>query len=113
MEHQRAFQRIAIAHDNNRAATTPGYDASVDYVVNRMRKAGYRVRLNEFDFAEWVQNGPATLERTTPSPETFVEGTDYIVSQFSGSGDVTAKIVPTNDIQTPPPGGAGTGTRRL
>ena len=110
MEHERAFQRIAIAHDNNRAAATPGYDASVDYVVNRMRKAGYRVRLSEFDFPAWVQNGPATLERTAPDPATFAEGTDYLVTQFSGAGDVTAKIVPTNDIVVPPPGGAGSGT---
>ena len=37
LEHERALQRIAIAHDGNRAATTAGYDASVDYVVERLR----------------------------------------------------------------------------
>jgi Zn-dependent M28 family amino/carboxypeptidase len=39
-----------------------------------------------------------------------VEDTDYIVSQFSGGGDVTAQIVPTTDIEIPPSGGPGTGT---
>ena len=56
---------------------------------NRMRRAGYKVSLVPFDFAQWEKNGPSTLERTSPSPHTWVEDTDYIVSQFSGGGDVT------------------------
>jgi Zn-dependent M28 family amino/carboxypeptidase len=110
LEHERALQRIAIAHDNTRAATTPGYDASVDYVVNRLRAAGYDVSLDEFDFPMWTLNGPSTLAEVSPTARTFAEGTDYIVSQFAGAGDVTAQVVPTNDIVIPPPGGAGTGT---
>ena len=42
LEHERAFQDIAIANDGNRASTFPGYDASVEYVSNRLRRAGYR-----------------------------------------------------------------------
>jgi Zn-dependent M28 family amino/carboxypeptidase len=110
LEHQRALQRIAIAHQGNRAATTAGYDASVDYVVNRLRGAGYDVSLDEFDFPVWTLNGPSTLAEVTPDAVTWVEGTDYIVSQFSSAGDVTAAVVPTNDIVIPPPGGAGTST---
>jgi Zn-dependent M28 family amino/carboxypeptidase len=110
LEHQRAFQNIAIANDDNRAATTSGYDASVEYVTNRLRAAGYRVTHDEFDFPAWEQNGPATLSEISPTPRTFVEGTDYIVAQFAGSGNVTANIVPTNDIVFPAPGGPGTST---
>jgi Zn-dependent M28 family amino/carboxypeptidase len=110
LEHQRAFQRIAIANGNTRAATTEGYNASVDYVVGRLERAGYRVSLDGFDFPIWELNGPSTLARVSPSPATFVEGTDYIVSQFSGAGNLTANVVPTNDIQIPPPGGPGTST---
>ena len=111
LEHERAFQRIAIANDHTRAATTDGYDASVDYVVGRLERAGYNVTLDGFDFPTWTLNGPSTLARLSPSPATFVEGTDYIVSQFSaGSTGLTANVVPTNDIQIPPPGGAGTST---
>ena len=43
LEHEKAFQDIAIANEGNRAATTPGYDASVEYLANRLRRAGYRV----------------------------------------------------------------------
>jgi Zn-dependent M28 family amino/carboxypeptidase len=110
LEHERALQRIAIAHDGNRAATTAGYDASVDYVVNRLRAAGYKVTLDGFDFPTWELNGPSTLAEVSPTARTFVEDTDYIVSQFSAGADVTANIVPTNDIQIPAPGGPGTDT---
>jgi hypothetical protein len=98
LEHTRAFQTIAIANDDNRAATTPGYDASVTYVTNRLRAAGYRVTHDEFDFPMWTQNAPATLAEVSPTPRTFQEGTDYIVAQFGGSGNVTANIVPTSRI---------------
>ena len=110
LEHERALQKIAIAHDGNRAATTDGYDASVDYVSSRLRKAGYKVSLDGFDFPVWSLNGPSTLAEVTPTARTFVENTDYIVSQFSAAGDVTANIVPTTDLVIPPPGGAGTST---
>jgi Zn-dependent M28 family amino/carboxypeptidase len=110
LEHQRVFQNISIANGGNRAATTPGYDASVEYVTNRLRAAGYNVRHDEFDFPMWRQNGPATLSEVSPTAQTFVEGTDYIVAQFAGSGNVTADIVPTTDAQFPAPGGPGTST---
>jgi Zn-dependent M28 family amino/carboxypeptidase len=109
LEHERALQRIAIANGGNRAATTPGYDASVTYVVDRLRDAGYNVTIDEFDFPLWTLNGPSTLAEVSPTARTFTEDTDYIVAQFSSSADLTAHIVPTNDIQIPP-GGAGTGT---
>ena len=110
LEHERAFQEIAIANDGNRAATTSGYDASVDYVVNRLKKAGYKVSLDGFDFPMWTLNGPSTLAEVSPTARTFVEDTDYIVAQFSSSANLTANVVPTNDIVIPPPGGAGTST---
>jgi Zn-dependent M28 family amino/carboxypeptidase len=110
LQHERALQQIALANDDTRAATTPGYNASVDYVAQRLKQAGYKVHFDEFDFPIWTLNGPSTLEEVTPTARTFVEDTDYIVSQFSGGGDVSAQVVPTNDIEIPPSGGPGTGT---
>jgi Zn-dependent M28 family amino/carboxypeptidase len=111
LEHERALQDIAIANDGNRAATTPGYDASVEYVANRLRRAGYRVSLDPFNFPTWTKNGPSTLTRTDGTPVTYVEDTDYIVSQFSGSGDVSAPIFVAGNTALPlPPGGPGTST---
>jgi Zn-dependent M28 family amino/carboxypeptidase len=110
LEHERAFQDIAIANGGKRAATTAGYDASVEYVVSRLQAAGYDVSLDGFDFPTWTLNGPSTVEEVAPTARTFAEDTDYIVSQFSAGGDVTADIVPTNDIVFPAPDGPGTST---
>lgn len=108
IEHARAFQRIANENGGNRAATTPGYDASVAYVQQRLEAAGYDVQLDEFNFAQWTKNGPSTLERVSPDPTTWVEDTDYVVSQFSAGDDVTADVFVAGNTVIPPPDGAGT-----
>ncbi len=110
LEHARALQDIAIANDGTRAATTPGYDASVQYVANRLRRAGYRVTLDPFSFPTWELNGPSTFQRTDVEPDvTYAEGTDYIVAQFSGAGDVSGPIFVAGNtvIPQPPPAGSG------
>jgi Zn-dependent M28 family amino/carboxypeptidase len=109
LEHERALQDIAIEHDGNRAATTQGYRDSVDYVANRLRRAGYRVTLDPFNFPIWNQNGPATFQRTDVDPDvTYAEGTDYIVAQFSGSADVSGPIFVAGHTELPQPAEAGT-----
>jgi len=40
-EHQAALQKVADANHGTRVSGSPGYDASVDYVVQRLRAAGY------------------------------------------------------------------------
>jgi Zn-dependent M28 family amino/carboxypeptidase len=113
LEHMRTFQRLANANDGNRAATTPGYDASLAFVERRMNRAGYETERVPFPFATWEQNGAALLQREGSPP--YAEGTpdaagDYIVAQFSGSGNVTAPIVTTGTAELPPSGGPGSGT---
>src|ERR1700742_5098336 len=110
LAHERAFQDVAIANDGNRAATTAGYTASLDYVENRLKRAGYTTERVPFDFPKWTQNAPSIMEEKSPTARTFAEGTDYIVAQFSAGADVTGDVVPTNDIEAPPPGGPGSGT---
>ena len=70
-EHQAALQAIADANGGTRAAGTPGYDESVDYVVERMTAAGYEVTLNEFPF---VFVPPSTLQQLTPVAATYATG---------------------------------------
>ena len=105
LAHERALQRIALANDNNRAASTAGYDASLDYFRERMRDAGYRVYTDEFDFPSWTQDGPATLAQVTPTTTTYAEETDYLVAQFSGAGNLdNAEVIAIGPIQIPVPG---------
>ena len=47
--HLQALERIADANGGNRAAGTPGYDASVDYVAGVLRQAGYDVQTPTFE----------------------------------------------------------------
>jgi Zn-dependent M28 family amino/carboxypeptidase len=104
LEHERALQAIADANNDNRASSTSGYDASAAYVKARLESAGYNVTVQPFDFAFYQEPDPSTsvFERVSPDPETYARGEDYDLMEYSGAGDVTRKIVPTNDIVIPP-----------
>jgi len=86
LEHLEAFQRIADANGGNRAAGLPGYDASVDYVVDTLEAAGWDVTLDEFDY---TYIGPSELEQLTPVQATYETG----AFSGSGSGEVTGNVV--------------------
>lgn len=49
MAHLSKLQEIADANDGNRAAGTPGYAASVDYVANALRDKGFDVQTAEVE----------------------------------------------------------------
>jgi Zn-dependent M28 family amino/carboxypeptidase len=102
LKHENELQRIANVNDGTRAASTPGYDASVKYVADKLRKAGLGVTEQQFEFPFFEETGPSTFERLTPTARTYEKGKDYDLMEFSGSGDVTGQIVPTNDIVIPP-----------
>jgi len=95
LRHERALQRIANQNDGTRASGTPGYQASVDYVVRKMTKAGYDVKTQEFTFPFY---------RDLAAPELTVAGTSYETAtfQYSGSGDVTGPVISVLDNQIPP-----------
>ena len=48
MAHLRTLQDIANGNNNTRAVGTPGYDASVDFVVKALRDRGFEVQTPEF-----------------------------------------------------------------
>jgi Zn-dependent M28 family amino/carboxypeptidase len=100
--HERALQRIADANGGTRASGTPGFAASRDYVARQLRSAGYRVSIQTFDFPFFQETAPPVFERTAPTARTYEEDTDFATMDFSGSGDVTGNVVPTNDVQIPP-----------
>ena len=101
-QHQAAFQAIADDNGGTRASGTPGYDASVDYVVGKMTAAGYEVTVQEFIFVAFTQLGPSTLAKTAPLPQvTYVEGTDYLLADQTDDGDVTAAVTAV-DLQLGP-----------
>jgi Zn-dependent M28 family amino/carboxypeptidase len=98
LQHERALQRIANQNEGIRASGTPGYDASAKYVIKKLRKAGYKVRKQKFVFPFFKELAPATLTEVSPTPKQFETAT----YTYSGSGDVTGPVIPTNDIVIPP-----------
>lgn len=101
-QHLNALQRIADANDGTRAAGTPGNVATVNYLKQRLQRAGYRVTVQNFDIPYYKELSPGTFAELTPTPKTFVDLTDFTTMPFSGSGDVTGRLVPTNDVEIPP-----------
>jgi Zn-dependent M28 family amino/carboxypeptidase len=105
LQHERQFQRIANDNDGTRASGTPGYDASVQYVARTLRRSGYTVRLQSFEFPFFRELGAATLAQVTPTAATYETAT----FTYSGSGDVTGTLVPVEPT-IPPPATPGTTT---
>ncbi|MEU5878979.1 M28 family metallopeptidase [Spirillospora sp. NPDC047279] len=107
--HLEAFQEIADAHGGTRASGTPGYAASRDYVAGLLRKAGYDVSVQPFEFPFYRENSTPTLERVSPKPKsykpTLPDGSvvgDFATMVSSRSGDVTATVQGV-DLLLPPP----------
>ncbi|GJO48700.1 peptidase M28 [Mycobacterium marinum] len=88
--HLRALQTVADSNGGNRATGTPGYDASLDYVVKALKAKGFEVTTPEFQRLYTVSEGKPTLT---------VAGRSYSVDQ--------ASLL----VQTPPGGLAGAPVR--
>src|ERR1700682_5501610 len=70
----RRLQEIADANKGTRAEGMPGYDVSVDYVVQTLRDKGFDVQTPEFDRLSMAERGNPTLS---------VAGRGYPVDQAS------------------------------
>ncbi|MGH2943434.1 MAG: M20/M25/M40 family metallo-hydrolase, partial [Solirubrobacteraceae bacterium] len=107
--HQQALQNIATLNGGARASGTPGFDASANYVMRRLRRAGYRPAQQEFSFKSFTELALSVFERVSPDPRTFVEPDDFALMGYSGSGDVTATVTAV-DVQLPPGPAANSST---
>lgn len=78
MAHLRRLQEIADANDGNRALGTPGYDASVDFVVEALRDKGFDVQTPEFDVKiPWADEPSLTVagDKVEARPMEYTIGT--------------------------------------
>ncbi|MFC7217953.1 M20/M25/M40 family metallo-hydrolase [Streptomyces polyrhachis] len=88
-KHLLKFQQIADANGGTRAAGTPGHDASAKYVYDFMKKHGYDVSYDEFEF--WTSTTKhESLSVVSPDPR------DLAVSAltFSKSTPVGGLVAP-------------------
>ncbi|OAK56467.1 M28 family peptidase [Rhodococcoides kyotonense] len=86
--HLEQLERIAVDNNGNRAAGTPGYDASVDYVVDQLESAGFEVETPEFEFDQFEAT---TQTLSAGGQEIPVSALQY--SPSTPDGGVTARVV--------------------
>jgi Zn-dependent M28 family amino/carboxypeptidase len=120
VHHQYKLQQIARRNGDTREVFGGGYAASLDYVVNTLKQAGYKPDVTQFNFPFWRETAPPVMNRVSPTPKTYVPGdadddgsptVDFITLGYSPTASaVNKKIVPTNDIGTIPPATAGAST---
>ena len=85
-----ALEQIAQDNDGVRTAGTPGYTASVDYVVAQLRSFGYTVTTPVADMSIFREL-PGSVVEVEGGPA-FAAPDDFHAMIYSGSGDLTAPI---------------------
>jgi Zn-dependent M28 family amino/carboxypeptidase len=89
--HQAAFQAIADANNGTRVSGSPGYDQSAAYAEWVLRRAGYSVTRQEFQFQTFITLSATVLEQVAPPPPGPLATN---ILSYSGSGDITAPVSP-------------------
>jgi hypothetical protein len=93
IRHLRALQDIASVSGGNRAAGTPGYDRSAEYVTERLKEAGYLVHFEEFDFPFFEERVPPVLLVSFPNGlQEPAPAAAFRTLTNSGSSNVTARL---------------------
>jgi hypothetical protein len=111
--HMQALQAIADANPGadghpSRNSGEPGYKASVDYVADLMRKAGYDVTLQPYTFTYSSYIGTPSFSEVSPTARSFTPVTDW--NPGDSRGDATgAQIKPAGHTIMPPTGGSTSG----
>jgi Zn-dependent M28 family amino/carboxypeptidase len=91
LSHEQALQAIANANGGTRAAGTPGFKASGEYVEGLLGAAGFNVTRQNFSYEQFILNSSA-MEQTAPGSVTYDENVDFAAMSYSGSDDVTAPV---------------------
>jgi Zn-dependent M28 family amino/carboxypeptidase len=65
-----------------------------------LRSAGYTPVIQEFDFPFYRELSPAQLAQTVPDATTYSNPADFSAMTYSGSGNVTAAVVPVDTTVT-------------
>ncbi|MDP9863308.1 MULTISPECIES: M28 family metallopeptidase [Streptosporangium] len=103
-KHLDSFQQIADANGGTRAAGTPGYDASLAYVKDKLRRAGYKVSTTDVEFpVSWEEFSPSVLQQVTPEAKTYANPADFVTVVSSSPGDVTAQVQVVDAVIPPAP----------
>jgi Zn-dependent M28 family amino/carboxypeptidase len=92
VERLEALQSIADDNGGNRAAGLEGYDDSVDYVARELKRMGYKVTYDTFDFNAFYENSDGMLNALSPVPAAYAWGVDFTYMSQTDAGDVSAMV---------------------
>jgi hypothetical protein len=83
-----ALQRIADRHGGTRAAGTPGYAASADFVAARLKDAGWKVTRQPVPFTYFVLHSASLAI----GGRQLTRADDFQVYSYSGSGEAKGRL---------------------
>ena len=111
--HAEAFQMIADENGGNRASGFQGYGASVQYVLTKLRDAGYHPTTQVFDFVTFDEISDPVLREVAPTAKEYTQD-EFATMNYSASGDTGVKTITAVDIKldgdrTPTGNGSGSG----
>lgn len=91
--HLQALQKIADENGGNRAAPSPGFEASADYVIAALRGAGYYVSTPNYELAQQDGGGQVTLRNVIAQTRTGDPGRVLIIGAHLDSVEQGPGIV--------------------
>ena len=100
-KHTQALQMIADENGGNRASGFQGYGGSLQYVLTRLRDAGYNPAVQVFDFVTFEEIAPPLLQETSPTDKTYVatgNTPEVITMNYSASGDTDVATLTAVDL---------------
>ena len=105
-KHLQALQMIADENGGNRASGFQGYGASVQYVLTKLRDAGYNPTTQVFDFVTFEETADPTL---IAGGKTYTPDTEFITMSYSASGDTGTQAIRAVDLQLAAPATSSSG----
>ncbi|MEV0614106.1 M28 family metallopeptidase [Nonomuraea sp. NPDC050404] len=104
-KHLWALQAIAKLNDDTRVSGTRGFDLSRDYVAYLLRRAGYDVTIQPFEFTFDGYITPPVFKRTSGTQKTYTYGffSDYVAMQDSPAGAVSGTLQAVDLVLPPGP----------
>jgi Zn-dependent M28 family amino/carboxypeptidase len=101
-KHAQALQMIADENGGNRASGFQGYGASVQYILTKLRDAGYRPTTQVFDFVTFEETADPVLREVSPTAKTYTPGTEFLTMSYSASGDTGVATITAVDLNLSP-----------
>ncbi len=98
LKHAQAFQMISDENGGNRASGFQGYGASVQYVITKLRDAGYNPTAQVFDFVTFEETADPVLREVAPTAKTYTPGTEFLTMNYSASGDTAVATITQVDL---------------